>query len=185
MRHRNARLAIIFSLLFSSHAFALPAIQSAFVAKYPAVAKTKLDSCTTCHSPLVDGFVNAYGAALKNAHLDFGAVEKLPSVVAGKTNLEQINGLAFPGSWVTDPDVFEFPNENGTVRFNHSAHITQSQYKISGKCDACHGSDAKRFSKVYDPTVVVMAKAHATCLGCHKTMNTPAAPVKCGDCHAQ
>ncbi|MCM2279021.1 MAG: cytochrome c family protein [Oligoflexia bacterium] len=169
----------------SVNAFALPVMQSAFLEKYPATVNTALASCATCHLPIKEGFVNSYGLALKNAKLDFAAIEGLPSAVAGKTNLEQITALLNPGSQAVDPEVFDFPNEMGTVRFNHGGHIMNANTKITGNCGACHGEGEKQFPKVFDPTVVLKAAAHTTCIGCHKAVAVPAAPTKCAGCHQE
>ena len=183
MFKRSFWLTNLAAVVISSFAFATPSIQALFLEKYPALVKTKLDTCAVCHMPGAD--MNPYAMALKKAKLDFAAVEGLDSDGDGKTNKEEIDLLTFPGSALAEFEVFPFPATPGTVTFNHGSHVTKASYKIMGDCTVCHDAkDPNKFDKMlFDPKIKVMKQAHATCLGCHTKMAIPSAPTKCNECH--
>ncbi len=54
--------------------FAIPSMQTAFIAKYPELRETQLNSCTTCHMPAKKDFLNNYAIALKEAKMDFATI---------------------------------------------------------------------------------------------------------------
>ncbi|NQT36164.1 MAG: hypothetical protein HQ581_01665, partial [Planctomycetes bacterium] len=95
-------------LLGASSVFAIPSLQTAFIAHYPELRESQLNSCTTCHMPAKKDFLNGYGLALKDARMDFEKVEELDSDEDGTTNIEEIKEELFPGSQGKFPEYFIF-----------------------------------------------------------------------------
>jgi hypothetical protein len=184
-----ATVAISWAVLFVTQSvFATPSIQTAFVAKYPAVRGTQLDSCTTCHMPVVKDFLNPYGLDLREAKMNFQEIEGLDSDGDGKTNIEEIRDHRFPGSHATFPEYFIFHvpfsktnPELGKVHFNHEMHAVKASFLSQGRCANCHGKDL--FPKRFDDTVSVRPLAHQLCWRCHETSGSKLAPRDCTGCH--
>lgn len=188
MRNNRKYFGLLFALVFSSaNSFASPAILKAFIAHFPDAEKNQLNSCLTCHSGLKAGFINGYAVDLKNAKYDFDAIADLDSDGDGVTNGEEIKAGTLPGSQSADPEIFIFtPKTMPRITFMHGDHQMDPKYGISGNCLACHDStNTNHFQKLFDNTVSVKDKAHATCLGCHKTANNPNAPTSCLKCHVK
>lgn len=160
---------------------ATPSLQTAFVATYPAVADSKLDSCGTCHMPAQEDFLNAYGLDLREAKLKFKAIEAKDSDGDNKTNLEEIASAQLPGSFARYPEYYLFNNKKGVVHFNHEAHVAQDNYMPPGACRACHGPDM--FKRKFDDRVSIRESAHRLCIRCHKRSGKPDAPTRCSGCH--
>ncbi len=181
-----ASLVLVLGLGFANSVFATQAMQKIFIERYPQLANTQLNSCATCHSPAVAGFVNQYGADLQTAKLDFAAIEATDSDGDGKSNLDEITALTWPGSRATDSELLIFPASTGKVTFNHGAHQTDAKYGIMGNCAACHNAaEPLHFAKIFNDTVSIKDKAHATCKACHVAAANPAAPTKCKECHVK
>jgi len=67
--------------------------------KYPKIAGSRLDTCNLCHTASIPS-LNPYGAAYKSKGRNaaaFGLIEALDSDGDGLTNIQEINGLTFPG----------------------------------------------------------------------------------------
>ncbi len=173
----------VFVFLLGSYSSleAIPSYQTAFVAAYPAVSGTKLNSCSTCHMPIVSDFLNGYGLAVKERKTDFKSIEELDSDGDGKSNIVEINAGTLPGSHASEPEHFVFTNPKGSVSFNHEMHVVGEAYISKGRCDMCHSADG--FPKVFNDNESVKDKAHVLCWKCHKDSGNPNAPKKCGDCH--
>lgn len=183
-RYLRIVFAAFLALTMTNQAKALPIMQQSFLLKYPQAAGTKLESCATCHQPATTGFVNAYGAALQTAKMDFAAVETLASPVLNKTFLDRIAAGQYPGSQADDAEVFVLPAKLGDVTFKHGEHIMNATFGIMGNCSTCHAAgSATAFPKVYNPGVVYKDQAHATCVECHKASGSANAPTKCLTCH--
>ena len=168
--------------------YATPSLQTALVAKYPHVRETQLDSCTTCHMPVTKDFLNEYGLALKDAKMNFEQVEALDSDEDGRTNLEEIQDHAFPGSHATFPEYFIFhvpfskeDPELGKVHFNHEMHVAKESFLSKGRCANCHGEDL--FPMRYNDSLSVRPLAHSVCWRCHETSGSKLAPKDCTGCH--
>jgi hypothetical protein len=177
--------------LFWSHnepVYATPSLRTALVSKYPSLRETLLDSCTTCHLPVAKGFLNEYGLALREAKLNFGQIESLDSDEDGRTNLEEIQALAFPGSQATFPEYFIFhvpfskeEPELGKVHFNHEMHVAKESFLSKGRCANCHSEGL--FPKRFDDNTPVRPLAHEICWRCHETSGSKLAPKDCTGCH--
>jgi mono/diheme cytochrome c family protein len=164
-----------------SLAFATMGYHSAFVAHYPETKGTQLDSCATCHMPNLADFLNGYGLDVRENPTDFSAIEDQDSDGDGKSNLEEITELAFPGSQAPYLEYFIFNNPKAEVHFNHELHSLEPAYGSSGNCANCHAEGL--FPKVFDDTVSIRKQAHSTCLRCHMRSGSESAPIKCGECH--
>jgi hypothetical protein len=172
------------AVLWSGPASATFGLQKLFTAHYPSVAKTQLDSCTTCHTPVVKDSLNSYGLALRTAALAFEAIEEADSDSDGKSNFNEIQSLGLPGSQATPDELFIITNKRGTINFDHGKHSIGQEYLLTdGKCASCHGPD--RFPKLFNDAESMKELAHGLCLGCHKESNKDKAPRKCNDCHAR
>jgi hypothetical protein len=90
---------------------------TAFVAKYPATTNSKLNSCTLCHVTTNPVVLNPYGADYKaqgrNAAA-FTAIQSLDSDVDGRTNLQEITALTFPGNANDPPAATATPTRTPT-----------------------------------------------------------------------
>jgi hypothetical protein len=178
---RIGLVAVTLALLVPT-LLATPSLLTRFVARYPAVDETKLNSCATCHMPYVSEYLNSYGAALKDAQLDFEAVENEDSDGDGKTNIEELKALTPPGSLARYTEYYIFNNSQGAVHFNHEAHVSLDSYLPKNRCAACHGPD--KFKRRFDDTVPVREVAHQVCIQCHqKATQVSQAPTKCSGCH--
>jgi len=174
---------LVLTLLSTFTVFSMPSLQTLFVSEYPSTYNRRLDSCATCHMPIVKDFLNGYGLALKQSKINFKRIEKLDSDNDGKPNIEEIMNFTFPGSQVNDdPENFIFTTATkGEIYFAHEMHVSADGYGIKGDCSKCHSPDM--FPKKFDDTISVRSKAHAICWKCHKKSGSENAPKKCGDCH--
>jgi len=175
-------LALLVLALLVPAVLATPSLLTRFVARYPAVDETKLNSCATCHMPYVADFLNPYGLALKDASLDLAAIENEDSDRDGKTNLEEITALKPPGSLANFTEYFIFTNPQGAVHFNHEAHVALDSYLPKSRCTGCHGPD--KFPRRFDDSVSARTLAHQICIQCHqKSAKISQAPQNCVGCH--
>ena len=175
-------------LLHNRSARAIPSLQTAFVARYPFLRDTPLDSCTTCHMPAEKDFLNGYGNALKDAQMNFEEIEDEDSDGDGVSNVDEINNESFPGSRATAPEYFIFhvnfsktdPNV-GAVHFNHEMHVVKASFLSQGRCSNCHGKN--KFPRKYDDSQSIRPLAHTICWRCHETSGSKLAPRDCTGCH--
>ena len=174
--------------LLDTAAFAIPSLQTAFIAQYPEARDTRLDSCTTCHMPSVKDFLNNYGLALKEAKMDFKKIEELDADEDGQTNIVEIKDESFPGSLATFAEYFifhvDFSDEDpelGKIHFNHEMHVIKESFLSKGKCNNCHGKDL--FPKKFDDKKSVRGIAHQICWRCHETSGSKLSPKDCTGCH--
>lgn len=168
--------------------FAIPSMQTALVAKYPALRETQLNSCTTCHMPAKKDFLNEYGLALKEARMDFTKIEELDSDKDGNSNIEEIKNERFPGSQATFPEYYifhvDFSDEDpelGKVHFNHEMHTVKESFLSKGRCANCHTKDL--FPKEFNDNESMRAIAHQVCWRCHETSGSKLSPKDCTGCH--
>ena len=171
------------ALLLAQTASATPSIEAMFIKQYPQAANSALQSCATCHMPMKEGNINPYGAALKNAKYNFAAIETLDSDGDGKSNLEEITTFTNPGSQAMENEIFLFLSRMPTVRFNHAAHLTASEYGINADCTHCHNRQGLTFPQAYDAKTLVKDQAHSICVDCHRSSGNPEAPTQCAGCH--
>lgn len=176
-------------LLPGNSVHAIPSLETALIKKYPELRDTQLQSCTTCHYPAKQDFLNDYGLALQEARMDFEKIEELDSDGDGKTNKEEILDATFPGSQATGPEYYIFhvnfsedDPELGKVHFNHEMHVIKDSFLAQGRCNACHGSK-DLFPKQFDDTQSVREIAHQVCWRCHETSGSKLAPTTCIGCH--
>ncbi len=169
---------------------AIPSMQTAFIAKYPELRDTQLNSCTTCHMPAKKDFMNNYAIALKEAKMDFAKIEELDSDGDGATNIEEIKNERFPGSQATFPEYFVFrvdfskdDPELGKVHFNHEMHTVKESFLSKGRCANCHSKDLfpKEFSD--EQSKSMRHVAHQVCWRCHETSGSKLSPKDCTGCH--
>jgi len=99
---------------------------------YPALAETRLDACTLCHTSGSD--LNNYGADyLANGRNPdaFGLIEALDSDTDGFINLDEINLLTFPG------DSTDYPDDMALALAAYP-HLAQTDLD---NCNLCHHAD--------------------------------------------
>lgn len=175
-------------LLQSRSALAIPSLQTAFIAQYPFLRDTSLDSCTTCHMPAEKDFLNGYGIALRDARMNFEEIEDEDSDGDGTSNIDEINDESFPGSRATAPEYFVFhvkfsktDPEVGAVHFNHEMHVVKESFLSNGRCSNCHGKN--KFPRKFDDTKSIRPLAHTICWRCHETSGSKLAPRDCTGCH--
>ena len=178
---RKTLMMTLFFLLTANTVFATPSLLTAFISEYPANREGELDSCATCHMPVIKDFLNNYGIAVRDNRLDFKKFEKIDSDGDGKSNLQEINAQSFPGSQAAYVEYFVFTNKKGNVDFNHEMHVIEDSYLSKGKCSNCHG--VGKFPKFFNDNVLARKEAHRICWKCHKTSGSENAPKKCGECH--
>lgn len=185
MKLRRVLLVLILvasCILLAVPLLATPSLETLFVSKYPATAETKLDRCELCHMPVVKDFLNSYGLALRDAKLDFLAVEGVDSDGDGVTNIEEIKAGELPGSHAVYAEYYIFKNKKGEVHFNHADHVNIDTYKIDGICNDCH--DPKDgFPRKFNDSEDLKVEAHRLCKSCHKKSGSENAPQACDDCH--
>lgn len=181
-------LAVAVILLESRSAFAIPSMQTAFIAKYPDLRETQLNNCTTCHMPNKKDFLNGYAIDLKEAKMDFAKIEELDSDEDGATNIEEITDARFPGSQAIYPEYFifhvDFSKDDpdlGKVHFNHEMHTIKESFLSNGRCANCHSKDL--FPKEFNDNVSMRHVAHQVCWRCHETSGSKLSPKDCTGCH--
>ncbi len=169
-------------------AMATPSLQTAFISRYPNLRDTPLQSCTTCHMPAKEDFLNSYGLALREAKMDFKEVEELDSDGDGVTNINEINDESYPGSHAQSPEYYIFhvnfsqeDPELGKVHFNHEMHVIKESFLSKGRCNNCHGKNL--FPKEFNDGVSIRHLAHQICWRCHETSGSKLAPTDCTGCH--
>jgi hypothetical protein len=174
--------------LSAGPAKATPSLQTAMIAQYPVLRDTPLQSCTTCHWPAKQDFLNSYGLALKDAKMSFVEVEELDSDGDGTKNIDEIMDETFPGSYATAPEYYIFhvnfseqDPELGKVHFNHEMHVIKESFLSKGRCKNCHGTNL--FPKEFDDSKSVRHLAHQICWRCHETSGSKLAPTDCTGCH--
>ncbi len=125
MINMNSKLAIglfvaVIVLIGATMAAARPAYFSSFRQNYD-ITGTKLDSCNACHTSGGGSPRNPYGMAYSESGKDFASIGNLDSDNDGFTNLEEINGLTFPG----DPN--DYPQDISQTPSETAVNVTQQQ----------------------------------------------------------
>lgn len=180
-----------------SDAFGLGIFQKQFISQYPSAKETAIDDCSTCHTPAIQGFLNAYAIDLVAEGFDFTAVEAIDSDKDGQNNLEEINNLTNPGSQMSPDGVMVYKQIFFPVRFNHNKHIKFPDYKQLGVneniCSACHikvrHGAKKAFDRIaFDAPQKKDVDFHSACRGCHMDLNKASGntlnlPTDCNSCH--
>ncbi len=174
--------------LVGQSAYATPSLQTAMISRYPGLRDTPLASCTTCHMPAKEDFLNDYGLALRDAKMNFDEIEDLDSDGDTITNIDEINDESFPGSHATSPEYYIFrvnfsdkDPELGKVHFNHEMHVIKESFLSKGRCKNCHGNNL--FPKEYNDNKSIRHLAHQVCWRCHETSGSKLAPTDCTGCH--
>lgn len=93
---------------------------------------TELDSCDICHTGSNGGSLDPYGRAYSANGRNFASIEELDSDGDGFTNLEEIEGLTFPGDASDAPDVPELiseptVNESDTISDEHEEYEEEEE----------------------------------------------------------
>jgi hypothetical protein len=181
-----AAVALVF--VQGDRAMATPSLQTAMISQYPGLRDTPLQSCTTCHMPVKEDFLNSYGLALKEAKMNFVEIEELDSDGDKISNIDEIDDESFPGSHAQSPEYYIFhvnfsdqDPELGKVHFNHEMHVIKESFLSKGRCSNCHGKNL--FPKEFNDSVPVRALAHQICWRCHETSGSKLAPTDCTGCH--
>jgi hypothetical protein len=117
MRDARARLvwvalALAVITICPSLASAKPEFFAAFLAEYPFVVGTRLESCLVCHTEPPRR--NPYGTDFNLAGRDFSAIEPLDSDGDGFDNLTEIQALTFPGNASDNPNSSPIPTGSPT-----------------------------------------------------------------------
>jgi hypothetical protein len=180
--------SVIGWVVVGNTAYATPSLQTAMIARYPALRDTPLQNCVTCHMPVKADFLNGYGLALRDAQMKFEEIEKLDSDNDGVSNIDEINNESFPGSQATSPEYYVFhvnfsakDKKLGEVHFNHEMHVIKESFLSQGRCKDCHGKNL--FPKEFNDNVSVRELAHQICWRCHETSGSKLAPTDCTGCH--
>lgn len=180
--------ATIGMLVTGTTAYATPSLQTAMIARYPKLRNTPLQSCVTCHMPVKEDFLNAYGLDLRDAQMKFEEIEDLDSDNDGVSNIDEIRDESFPGSQAKSPEYYIFhvnfsekDKELGAVHFNHEMHVIKESFLSQGRCNDCHGKNL--FPKEFNDDVSVRELAHQICWRCHETSGSKMAPTDCTGCH--
>jgi hypothetical protein len=175
-------------LVMVSATYAMPSLQTAMIARYPALRDTPLANCGTCHMPVKADCLNSYGLALRDAEMRFEDIEELDSDNDGVSNIDEIKNETFPGSQATSPEYYIFhvnfsekDKELGKVHFNHEMHVIKESFLSRGRCKNCHGKNL--FPKEFNDNVSVRELAHQICWRCHETSGSKIAPTDCTGCH--
>ena len=193
-RIRWSIVLIVFGLCVSAvlppgeSTVAIPSLQTAMLAQYPFIRDTQVENCVTCHMPAKEDFLNGYGLALKDARMDFEAVEDLDSDKDGRKNIDEIKDGSAPGSQAAYSEYFvfhvNFSETNpkvGEVHFNHEMHVVKDSFLSKGRCANCHGKDL--FPKVFNDNESTRVIAHQVCWRCHETSGSKLSPTDCTGCH--
>lgn len=186
---------LLSSCLFSTSVFAIGSIQKQFLEHYPQARGTKLESCSTCHSPALakNEFLNAYAIDLKKVNMKYDDVKDIDSDKDGVSNIDEINLGSFPGSHsqaVKGTEIFIFTNKNGDVPFDHGKHATLKKYRsknpinnMKGQCFFCH--EKAMIPKEFNDNISMQEAAHKkACFLCHKNSESENAPKTCRNCHS-
>lgn len=175
-------------------AFAIRAIQDRFIKHYDAqipegeikLKDGPLDSCATCHQPVIDQALNYYGLALKNNLLNFAALEAdaLDSDKDRVSNVDEIlRDHSNPGSHAKDENNFVFTVCNKKVKqyypdickssiimpdvlFPHTKHVDD----FGLGCSDCHYAGAFE-KKQFDNITMnnnTRFMGHEECSDCHR-----------------
>ncbi len=117
-----AALALVGSMIVPYSASARPEFLQAFLAEYPAVVGTRLESCNVCHTnPPVR---NPYGFDFNLAGRQFAPIESRDSDGDGSDNLTEIMALTFPGIASDGPNMT--PMVTATPTFTNTPTPTQT-----------------------------------------------------------
>jgi hypothetical protein len=101
--------------LLVSPALSKPEYLADFNKKY-GTQGTRLDSCDTCHTTSQDAdHLNPYGADVRKANFDFGAIEGVDSDGDGFTNIDEIKATTFPGNPNDNPNSKAKPKPPSTT----------------------------------------------------------------------
>ena len=173
------------SLFLSSVVYATPGLNKTFLEAYPQLKGTTLETCSTCHMPAKEDFLNPYGLALRAQKMNFQAVEQEDSDKDGVINMTEMTNLTSPGSQAATEEHFVFTNKMGNVTFNHEAHSTDAKYLTNSQCVPCHGKGEGVFARSFDDSVSIKDLAHNICKTCHSSSGNPAAPTVCKSCHVK
>lgn len=177
-------ISIFVLFIFSMRAFSLPIMQDEFIKTYPHLKGTHLDSCTTCHMPVLKNFLNTYGQELKEKDYNYAAIEKYDSDDDGTVNIDEINAKTYPGSAAgKNADEFLYLTKKGNVSFHHGKHIANKNYGISWNCSKCHFKEG--FPRRFKMGSQRYQVAHKLCIGCHSKSKKSTAPLKCSECHIE
>lgn len=180
---KNLVYVSLLTFIFANQAMATTGIGKLFVEQYPESIDSQLNSCRTCHSPVITDFLNHYGLALREAKLKFEDIETVDSDEDGTSNLDEITAASLPGSHAQANEVYLFTNKKGTITFDHMAHSTSEIYTSAGKCTNCHSEGL--FARNFDDNIQVKQLGHKHCRECHKTSGSENAPTKCNGCHVK
>jgi len=181
MKRMLLAVVLVGGLVVPAQCLALPGIEKLFLATYPAAVGSQLADCRTCHLPTMENCLNDYALALKEAKLDFHAVEEMDSDGDGVSNIYEIRAEQLPGSQAEADEVFVFHNRMGSVTFDHQKHSLAKAYLSEGACDNCHAPD--KFPKKFDDRKSLQMLAHPICRGCHQDSGSDKAPTHCRQCH--
>ena len=139
--------------------------QSAAKKSYP---NAKGISCKTCHRNAIGrgGDLNAYGAALQRAKLDFKALDTQDSDSDGIPNGKEIEAGTNPGEAPPKPSAWRWlPLESSAWA---AAPEEKAEYVGAETCAACHSKEAKEFKRSTHARISIPEGVQAQgCEMCH------------------
>ena len=127
-----------------SRAEAIPDFLAAFNANYPAAVGSRISNCVLCHDIRQEGSeteyeLNRYSRDLKEAGLNFRAVERIDSDGDGYRNLQEIRAFAYPGNAADNPaTVVTTTTVPGGTTTSTAPGSGGALYAAS--CAGCHGT---------------------------------------------
>ncbi len=112
MERASAALVLMVTMIMPYSASARPDLYQEFLAEYPAVVGTRLESCNVCHTDPPRR--NPYGTDFNLAGRVFSAIESTDSDGDGADNLSEIMALTFPGDPLDGPNSSPIPTATPT-----------------------------------------------------------------------
>ena len=137
-----AALTLVFG--GGSRAEAIPDFLAAFNANYPAAVGSRISNCVLCHDIRQEGSeteyeLNRYSRDLKEAGLNFRAVERIDSDGDGYRNLQEIRAFTYPGNAADNPaTVVTTTTVPGGTTTSTAPGSGGALYAAS--CAGCHGT---------------------------------------------
>lgn len=147
-----AALVFVTIMIAPYSAVAKPEFLAAFLAEYPEVVGTRLESCNVCHTNPPRR--NPYGTDFNLAGRVFSSIESFDSDRDGADNLSEIMGLTFPGDASDGPNSTPIPTASPTLTAVPTPTI------LPGACHGdCNGNGAVAINEVILAVNIALGEA--------------------------